>query len=116
MKGKGKIILIVLITLAVSALTFASDRGIVKLQGVVMAVEMKKNIVTVNERSFVCGRHTIIYNEKGAPASLDRLKVSGWVYIEAVRERGTQRNIAEKIYIIPKYIDEEEKHLYPFIQ
>ena len=116
MKREARIILIIGIALMVPALTFAADKGIFRLQGVVMAVDVKKDVVTVNERTFLCGQRTSIYNERGALTSLDKLRVRGWVYIEAIPGRGNQANIAERIYVIPKYIDEKEKHLYPFIQ
>ena len=102
--------------LMVSALTFASEDGIVKFQGVVMAVDVKNNIVTVNERSFVCDQHTGIYNEKGAPCTLDKLKERGWVYIEGISDRAKRRNVARKIYVIPKRIGEKDKHLYSFFE
>jgi hypothetical protein len=99
----------------VSALTFASDKGIVKIQGIVMTVDVKKQIVTVNERSFACNEHTVVYTEKGLPTTFDKLKLRGWVYIEGVPDKN-RGNIARKIYIIPKYIDEKEKHLYSFME
>jgi hypothetical protein len=114
-KREGRVILIIIVTLMVSALTFASDKYIVKIQGVVMAVDVKKNIVIVNERSFVCDQHTVIYNEKGTPCTIDKLKERGWVYIEGVPDRANRGNVAKKIYILPKYINEKEKHLYSFM-
>ncbi len=116
MKRKGKIILMITLTLVVSALTFASDEGIVKLQGVVMTVDMKQNIFTVNERTFCWDRQTVISNEKGLPVTADKLKLRGWVYIEGIPDKANRRNIARKIHLIPKYINDKEKHLYSFME
>ena len=115
MKREGRVILIIIVTLMVSALTFASDKDIVKIQGVVMAVDVKKNIVIVNERSFAWDHQTAIYNEKGLPTTFDKLKLQGWVYIEGIPDKN-RGNIARKIYVIPKYINEKEKHLYSFFE
>ncbi len=114
MKREGRIILIIIVTLMVSALTFASDKDIVKIQGVVMAVDLKKNIVIVNERSFAWDHQTAIFNEKGTPCTIDKLKERGWVYIEGIPDKN-RGNVAKKVYILPKYINEKEKHLYSFM-
>jgi len=114
-KRKGKIVLMITLALVVSVLTYASDRGIVKLQGVVMAVDLKQNSLTVNERTFSWDPQTLISNEKGQPVTPDKLKLGGWVYIEGVPDKANRRNIAKKIYLIPKFIQDKEKHLYPFM-
>jgi len=113
---EGKILFIVILTLMVSALTFASDKGIVKFQGVVMTVEVKKNIVTVNERVFAFDQQTVVFTEKGLPTTLDKLKVGGWVYIEAVPDKANRRNIAKKVYLIPGFVHDKEKHRYSFFE
>ena len=115
MKRNGKIILMITLTLVVTALTFASDEGIVKLQGIVMTVDMKQNIFTVNERTFCWDRQTVVFNEKGLPITADKLKLRGWVYVEGIPDKANRRNIARKIYLIPKYIHDKEKHLYSFM-
>jgi hypothetical protein len=113
---KRGIPLIIFFISIISALTFAADKDIVKMQGVVMELDLKKNMMIVNEKQFVWDQNTIIYNEKGFPTTVDKLKTKIWVYIEGVGERVNKRILAKKIYILPKYIDEKERHLYPFIQ
>jgi hypothetical protein len=48
--------------------------------------------------------------------TVDKLRAKTWVYIEGMKDNIKKRAIAEKIYLLPKYIHEKEKHLYPFIQ
>jgi hypothetical protein len=100
--------------LITSVLTFAADKDIVKLQGIVMAVDGKKSLFTVNERPFAWNKQTAIYNERGLPTTFDRLKERGWVYIEGVPDRVNRTNVAKKIYILPGYVSDKEKHLYSF--
>jgi hypothetical protein len=107
---------IIFLTLFVSSLTFGSDGSIVRIQGIVMDVDLKKNILIVNERTLFWAPHTFFYNENGSPITADKLRTKAWVYIEGVRDNIKKGVIAEKIYLIPKYIHEKEKHLYPFIQ
>ena len=115
MKRKNKIALVILLAFASPLLTFASDTGIVKLQGVVMAVDLKQNNLTVNERTFSWNPQTLISNERGQPVTPDKLKPHEWVYIVGVPDKANRRNIAKKIYLIPKYVHDKEKHLYPFM-
>jgi len=107
---------IILFTLFISSLTFGSDESIVRIQGIVMDLNLQKNILIVNERTFIWAPNTIFYNEKGSPITVDKLRTKVWVYIEGVGDDVKKRVVAEKIYLLPKYIHEKEKHLYPFIQ
>lgn len=115
MKSKGMIVLVITLALLIPVLTFASDPAIVKLQGVVMSLDLKQNRLTVNERTFAWDHQTLISNEKGQPVTPDKLKPRGWVYIEGVPDKTNRRNLAKKIYLIPKFIENKEKHLYPFM-
>jgi hypothetical protein len=109
------IFLTILLSLFISSLTFAADKGIVTFQGIVTELDWKKKIITVNERSFAFDQNTIVHNEKGSLIPQDNLKTKTWVFIEGVKDRN-QKKVAKKIYLLPKYIDEKEKHLYPFIK
>ncbi len=100
----------------ISALTFASDKGIVKTQGVLMALDLKKKTMIINEQAFTWDESTVVHNEKGSPVALDNLKARTWVYVEGVKDKGQKTVVVKKIYLVPKYIDEREKHLYPFIK
>ncbi len=62
------------------------------------------------------GPNTIFYNEKESTITADRLRAKVWVYLEGTRHEADKKVVAEKIYLLPKYIHEKEKHLYPFIQ
>jgi len=99
----------------ISSLTFASDASIVRIQGRVMELDLNKNTMIVNERIFVWSPNTNFYNDKGSSITADRLRTKIWVYIEGTRDVN-KKVVAEKIYLLPKYIHEKEKHLYPFIQ
>ena len=112
----GWISLAIFSVLVISALTFASDKGIFTTQGIVMTLDLKKKTMVINERAFIWDQDTVIHNEKGSPVTLDSLRVRTWVYIEGVEDKAHKRVVAKKIYLLPKYIDEKEKNLYPFIK
>lgn len=107
--------LTILFSLFISSLTFAGNKDIVTFQGVVTELDWKNKIITVNERTFAFDQNTIVHNEKGSPIPPSNLKTKTWVFVEGVKDK-SQKKLATKIYLLPKYIDEKEKHLYPFIK
>jgi hypothetical protein len=113
---KKGILLSLFFLLIFSVLTFAEDISIVKMQGVMMSLDLKKSTVVINEMTFVWDQHTTFHNEGGSPIAIDKLRTKGWVYIEGENDKVHKRRVAKKIYMLPKYINREERHLYPFIQ
>jgi hypothetical protein len=99
-----------------SALTFAADKGVVKVQGRVGYLNLKNKVIYVHEKAFVWDSSTMFFNEKGAPTTADKLQDKPWVYIEGLWGDGNKFVTIKKIYLLPKYIGPEEKDRYPFIQ
>jgi hypothetical protein len=97
-------------------LTYASEEDIIKLQGIIMDLDLGKKLMTVNERLFVWDEKTIISNAEGSLIPMEKLKPNSWVYIEGERDKVKKRIMIRKIYLLPKYIDGKERHLYPFIK
>jgi len=109
------IFIAILLSLFISSLTFAANKDIVTFQGIVTELDFKKKIITVYEREFAFDQNTIVHNEKGSPIPQDNLKTKTWVFVEGVKDK-SQKKLATRIYLLPKYIDDKEKHLYPFIK
>ncbi len=116
MKKNRQIALILCLALAISTLTFASDQGIVKLQGVVMSVDSKKNVLIVNERLFSWDQHTLVGNENGFATTMEKVRVKNWVYVEGLQEKTNRPMILKKIYLLPNYVPEKERSRYPFFE
>ncbi|MBM4348624.1 MAG: hypothetical protein FJ106_01860 [Deltaproteobacteria bacterium] len=99
-----------------STLTFASGEDIYRNQGIIMGLDLRQKMMIVNERTFTWDQTTIICNEKGSPINIENFKTKAWVYIEGMREKKNNPIRIEKIYLLPKYVDKKERHLYPFFQ
>ncbi|MGA2315532.1 MAG: hypothetical protein ABSG71_04035 [Thermodesulfobacteriota bacterium] len=97
-----------------SALTFAQEEGVFRIEALITIVDLQKNIMIVDEKTFDLDQNTKFNNEKGSPITVDRLRAKTWVYIEGVMDSTKKRVMAEKIYTLPKYIDKKEKHLHQF--
>lgn len=110
----GGIILIAFSILLCSTVTFALDEGISKAEGLIMSIDFKKNIMVVNEKTFIWNKSSIFYNEKESKIDIDRFKPKSYVFIEG--EKGDKYIVIKKIYLFPKYLDKKERRLYPFMQ
>ena len=113
---KKGILFTIFFLLIFSSLTFGEDKGILNIQGVVMVLDLKKSMLVVNEKTFFWDQQTAFYNEKGSPIKIDHLKPKIWVYIEGIEDRTNKRTMMIKIYLLHKYVDKKERHLYPFMQ
>jgi hypothetical protein len=111
-----KVIPVVLSVLAIGALTFAGEKDIVKFQGVVMAVDLKKRTMVVNEKTCVWTPKTTILDLKGNAVTPDRLKAETWVYIEGERDQKNRRIVVQKFHVLPGRIDGKDKQRYPFLR
>ncbi len=110
----GGIILIVFSVLSGSTLTFALNEGMSKAEGLIMSIDFKKNIMVVNEKTFIWDKSSIFYNERESKIDIDRFKPKSYVFIEG--EKGEKYIVIKKIYLFPKYLDKKERRLYPFMQ
>ena len=111
------IVLIVFFVFLFSGLTFAQEKGVVKMQGMVDKIDVDKKMMIINEETtFIWDQNTTFRNDRGATITVDQLKRNAWVYIEGVEGKKGKPILIQKIYLIPKRIRENEKHLYPFIQ
>jgi hypothetical protein len=110
----GGIILIAFSILPFSTWTFASEEGISKTQGPIMSIDFKKNIMVVNEKTFIWNKSTIFNDDKESIIGIEKFKPKSWVFIEG--EKGDKYIVIKKVYLIPKYVDKKERHLYPFMQ
>jgi hypothetical protein len=110
----GGIIFIVLSILPFSTLTSASEEAIVKMQGSIMSIDVSKNIMIVNEKTFIWNQSTIFNNDRGSQIGVDKFTPKSWVFIEG--ERKGQSIVINKIYLLPKHVDYKERYRYPFMQ
>jgi hypothetical protein len=113
--GKTWISLVVFVLVA-SGGAIASENKKFATQGKVMELNLSKNILIVNEQTFVLDQNTTIRDSKGSSLAVEGLEVKTWVYIEGVRGGRGQPVVAMKIYVLQKRISRQERHLYPFMQ
>ncbi len=81
---------------------FAAEKGILTLEGSLMRIDLQKNTMVVNEKTFIWDKKTIFLNESGAPFTPDQLKVGREVYIEGERMGQKRLFLIKEIRLLPK--------------
>ncbi len=107
--------LIFLIILISPNVVFSADGGGGKFQGSIMELDSKNNKMIVNEQNVVWTEKTFFGGKEGSPVTAGQLKVKQWVYVVGIKDKANNRVIAQKIYLIPKYIHEKNRDRYPFM-
>jgi hypothetical protein len=110
-----KVAIILFCILIFSASAIAAEQDMVRIQGMIMELDLKRNKMVVNEKVFFWDANTLFYNENASPIKGDKFKTDTWVYIEGVRDSNIRQITIKKIYHLPKYIERDEGDLYPFI-
>jgi hypothetical protein len=104
--------------IAVALLIFSSWTIVsaeeVKLQGMIMNIDLKQNTMVVNEKTFTWDQGTTIFDDRSSPITLDRFKQTAWVYIQGEKNENYKIKI-RKIYLLPRQILRKERPLYPFM-
>ncbi len=91
-----------ILTLLFSLRAFAAEKGILTLEGSLMRIDLQKNTMVVNEKTFIWDKKTIFLNESGAPFTPDQLKVGREVYIEGERMGQKRLFLIKEIRLLPK--------------
>jgi hypothetical protein len=98
---------IVILTLFILTLLFslrasAAEEGILRLEGSLMGIDLQKNMMVVNEKTFIWDKKTIFLNESGAPVTPDQLKLHRKVHIEGERMGQKRLILIKEIRLLPK--------------
>ena len=81
-----------------------------------MKLDLKGNVVVVNEKLFMLDQETKFYDSKGSSISVEKFKTKSWVYIQAEKNNTNNQIMIKKIYLLPKYVGKKERHLYSFME
>lgn len=85
------------------SLSFDSENEMNKIQGIVMEIDLKKNLIIVNERPIFLDQNTLIQDSRGISIFLDSIKKGSLVYIEWANNTEKNRPSAKRIYLLPEY-------------
>ena len=112
---RSKVLLFAFLMLVLVSSALGQESNLVKVQGRVMSLDLYKNLIVVNEKVFVLNSQTMIRDEKDHSAGMARLKPEAWVYVVGENNSAIKKLVAKRIYLLPKYVERKERHLYPFM-
>jgi hypothetical protein len=81
---------------------FAEEKKILRFQGSVMEIDLRKGVLMVNEEVFIWDKKTIFLNESGTPVTPDLLKVDQKVYIEGERLGRRKGTLIKELHLLGK--------------
>lgn len=98
-----EIALIVCFVFLSLAFAFAAEDQVVSIQGKVMSLNLSKNRMVVNEKTFFWDANSVLYDENGSPVPItaDRLKKGTRVSVEATWIKNKPHMI-KNINLLPK--------------
>lgn len=106
MKTKSfyKIVILTLFILILlfSLQAFAAEEGKMWLEGSLMRIDLQKNTMVVNEKTFIWDKKTIFLSESGTPITPDQLKLGREVHIEGQRMGQKRLFLIKEIRLLPK--------------
>ncbi|MGQ9638373.1 MAG: hypothetical protein ACUVT6_11355 [Thermodesulfobacteriota bacterium] len=75
---------------------------VIKTKGILMEIDLKNNILIINEEKFTWDSNTVIEDEKGSNIKINNLKPNTPIYMESVEDPGNKRFLIKKIRLIKK--------------
>lgn len=75
---------------------------VIKTKGILMEIDLKNNILIVNEEKFIWDSNTVIKDENGSNIKINNLKPNTPIYMESVEDPGNKRFLIKKIRLIKK--------------
>lgn len=95
---------------------FTKDGNIIRTQGLINpGGDSKAGYLIINEMKVYVDKQTEIWDHRKVPILIDDLIPKKWVYMEIKKDsRGKIR--ASKIYLLPRYINPEERKTFSFMK
>ncbi len=107
--------LLIGLALAILSIWAPASGEEVRVQGLIMNIDFKQNTMVVNEKTFTWSKATAIHDDRASFITIERFKLMAWVYIVGERTEENRTHI-KKIYLLPRRVENKEKHLYPFME
>jgi hypothetical protein len=109
-------LLIGCIVLFATHLGFARGGNVLKTQGLINpGGDPKAGYLIINEIRVYIDKTTRVMDHRGTPILLTELQPKKWVYMEIVQDQNKKKIRANKIYLLPRYINPEERKKFPFM-
>lgn len=100
------------------AFTFclAKDGNVLRTQGLINpGGKLKSGYLIINEMRVNIDKTTKVMDHRETPIPITELQPKRWVYMEVEQDQSQKTTRAKKIYLLPRYINPEERKNFPFM-
>ena len=95
---------------------FATDGNVMRTQGLINpGGNPKAGYLIINEIRVYIDKMTQVMDHRGTPILLTEFQPKKWVYMEVEKDQSKKMVKAKKIYLLPRYINPEERKKFPFM-
>lgn len=95
---------------------FAEDGNVLRTQGLINpGGNPKAGYLIINEIRVYIDKTTQVMDHRGTPILLTEFQSKRWVYMEVEKDQSKKMMKAKKIYLLPRYINPEERKKFPFM-
>jgi len=106
-----------LILLIFPMMSPAVDGNIIRTQGLINpGGNFKGGYILINEMKVYINKTTQVMDHREIPVPITELKPKRWVYMEVKKNSNGNKITAKKIYLLPYYINPEERRKYSFMR
>lgn len=104
--------------LFIMPLSYANGSNFLRTQGLINpGGNVKSGYLFINEMKVYIDEKTQIMDYHQSPIPAAELKPKRWVYMDLEKDRTRKMMVkARKIYLLPHYLNEEQKRRFPFVK
>lgn len=94
----------------------AGDLNVLKTQGLINpGGNPKAGYLIINEMRVYIDKTTQVMDHRETLISITEFQPKRWVYMEVEKDQSNKMMKAKKIYLLPRYINPEERKKFPFM-
>ena len=98
------------------AFSFAMDINVFRTQGLINpGGNLKSGYLIINEMRVYIDKTTQVMDHREKPILLTEFQPKRWVYMVVEMDQSKKIVKAKKIYLLPRYINPEERKKFPFM-
>ncbi len=90
--------------------------GVLRTQGLINpGGNVKSGYLIISEMKINIDKTTKVMDHRGNPILLTEFQPKKWVYMEIEQDQSNKKIKARRIYLLPRYINPQEKKQFPFM-
>ncbi len=98
-------------------LVFATESHVLRTQGLINpGGNFKSGYLFINEMKIYIHKTTRLMNHREIDIPINEFQPKRWVYMEIEKDQNGKIIVAKKIFLLPHYVNSQEKRKFPFMK